>query len=414
MTTSKFEDASSLPPGPILFITMITDMSIGLVFPEWRLWLPFNLGMAPDGMFSHDVSGILNYFRPLPSYGDYLQSSNQEVGLQSLLDYAFSTPSTALGDLSSPTAMMTVFLLVLLFRKIKYSFILPYFSAKGIQIGKATHGKGWVMDNEERIIKFSEYCLRLIYHFVVSVFGIYYFWDKPWWNPQQGGTKTVFVGYPEHEIEVGMTWYFLVQFTYNVEALVSLLELSLEVQFQNPLAHHGIPIRIGWSKTCRGDFREMCIHHIITNMLVFISSTMRFTRIGSMVFLVHDISDVPVDLSKLANFVKWKKTTISFFVLMMLVWLATRMLIFPCVIMRSVFFETQFLMIKNGGIVKQVHHDAWKVVIAGLLVCILALQFLWFGMMLKIGFVLVSKGETHDLTEHKRGEKSCVEKMKKK
>lgn len=334
--------------------------------------------------------------------------------MQSLQEYFFFTPSTALGDLSSPTAIMTVFFLVLILRKIKYSFILPFFTTKGTQIGQASHGKGWVIDNQERIIKFSEYCLRLIYHFIISVVGIYYFWDKPWWNPQQGGTKTLFIDYPEHEIEVGMIWYFLVQFTYNIEALVSLLELSLDIQLQNPLKHYGTPLRLGWSKTCRGDFREMCIHHIITNLLVFISSIFRFTRIGSMVFLVHDMSDVPVDLSKLANFLKWKKTTISFFVLMILVWLATRMFIFPVVIMRSVFFETHLLMIEYGGIVKQVHHDAWKVVIAGLLICILALQFLWFGMMLKIGFVLVSKGETHDLTEHKKGEKPLIEKMKKK
>eukprot|EP00560_Eucampia_antarctica_P008321 CAMPEP_0197824990 /NCGR_PEP_ID=MMETSP1437-20131217/2147_1 /TAXON_ID=49252 ORGANISM="Eucampia antarctica, Strain CCMP1452" /NCGR_SAMPLE_ID=MMETSP1437 /ASSEMBLY_ACC=CAM_ASM_001096 /LENGTH=359 /DNA_ID=CAMNT_0043424815 /DNA_START=39 /DNA_END=1115 /DNA_ORIENTATION=+ len=359
MTTSTIEKDSSIPPGPILFITMVTDMLIGYVFPEWRSWLPFNLGTPPSGLFSHDVSGVLNYFRPLPSYREYLQSSSQGINFQSLQSYAFSTPSTALGDLSSPTAIMTVFVLVLFFRKIKYSFILPTFTARGLEIGMSTHGKGWVIDNQERIVKFAEYCLRLMYHFTISAFGIYYFWDKPWWNPEKGGTKTLFIGFPEHTIDVGMIWYYLVQCIYNIEALVSLLELSLEIKLQNPLTHYGIPLRVGWSKTCRGDVREMFIHHVITNMLILISSTFRFTRIGSMVFLVHDISDVPVDLSKLANFLKWKKTTISFFVTMIIVWLGTRMIIFPSVIVRSVFMETKLLMIENGGIVKQVHHDAW-------------------------------------------------------
>ena len=41
------------------------------------------------------------------------------------------------------------------------------------------------------------------------------------------------------------------------------------------------------------------------------------------------VSDVPVDLSKLANFLKWKVTTVVCFGTMVLTWLYTRLYILP-------------------------------------------------------------------------------------
>ena len=59
-----------------------------------------------------------------------------------------------------------------------------------------------------------------------------------------------------------------------------------------------------------------------------------------MVFLINDISDVPVDLSKLANFMKWKITTIACFVIMIIVWAITRLGLLPFVVCRSMVFES--------------------------------------------------------------------------
>jgi hypothetical protein len=188
---------------------------------------------------------------------------------------------------------------------------------------------------------------RLLYHFSISLFGIWYFWDKLWWDKSKGGTQILWLGYPNHPIEVGMTWYYLVQSAYNVEALISLVSISFVFKIQNPFwpvkEKIRCPITISWSPKCRGDFREMAIHHIITNMLVIGSSHLRFTRIGSMVFLVHDISDVTVDLSKLANFVKWKLGTVIFFVSMVIFWAITRLGILPFVIFKSILIDSQMM-----------------------------------------------------------------------
>ena len=254
-----------------------------------------------------------------------------------------------------------------------------------------------------------------------------------------------------------MAWYYLVQSAYNVDALISLLELSFRVEWVNPLVYSSAveflelekkrgsnnsdddtqqvvvvdecmrkrevlklmktgsdggdqvllwtPLfQIKWSSTVRGDFREMMAHHFVTNCLIFLSSYYRFTRIGSMIFLVHDLSDVPIDMSKLANFVKWKTTTIVCFVTMVLLWIVTRLIIFPFVICGSVLKENyQYLVVE--GILDPALHEAYYAFFYLLLASLVLLHVTWFLILLRIGWTLVSKGETHDYSEHKNGEK---------
>ena len=185
--------------------------------------------------------------------------------------------------------------------------------------------------------------------------------------------------------------------------MANLLELSFTVSV--------FPPRIAWKKTVRGDFREMFIHHVITNLLVIGSSFFRFTRVGSMVFLVHDISDVPVDLSKLANFLKWKATTATCFASMVLVWCMTRLGALPFVIFRSVIQES-WMVCTSGHIepIYYLHYQPLFVVLIGLLIL---LHLLWFGMFIQMGWLLISKGEAQDLAEHKKGEHVAVPTKKK-
>jgi hypothetical protein len=265
---------------------------------------------------------------------------------------------------------------------------------------------------------------------VISIAGIILFWNSPWWADVVGssktndtvvGTPTLFLDFPFQPIQPSMIWYYLIQAAYNIEAMICLLELSFDICFQSPIVSNinkknslrssstagpgttvQSPISIKWSETVRGDFREMFVHHVVTNMLIFGSSFVRMTRVGSMVFIVHDISDVPVDLSKLANFLKWKATTVTCFLSMVIVWLMTRLYVLPFVIFRSVVTES-WLVCANG----YVHPIYWVmyrppfIVLMGLLIL---LHLIWFSMFIRMGYVLVSKGEAHDLSEHRAGE----------
>lgn len=314
------------------------------------------------------------------------------------------TPSTSLGVVTTKDAMLVLFSLVFLLRRIK-GILIPYFCSIGRRVGRSTHGLLWEKNNEERIVKFGEYVFRFFYHFAVSCFGLWYFWDKPWWDEGKGGVETVFIGHPHHPVDVGMTWYYLLQCAYNIEAMLSLMELSFTFELQSMIKNSKVqsPLKISWSPTCRGDFPEMFVHHIITNLLVIGSSHCRYTRIGSMVFMVHDISDVPVDMSKLANFMKWKVATITSFFLLLVTWVVARLYILPFVIVKGVFDYASRLH-EVETLIDAKYYMILFPVFKGLLLGITSLHVFWFMILVRILLRLVMKGERHDLSEHKQGE----------
>ena len=365
-------------------------------------------------------------------------TSELSITLNNYYNFAFHMNTTTLCDLTNPLALCVLFVLVMIVRFMK-KLVMPKFSNLGRNLGKAAHGDEWEAENADRIVKFGEYVYRLCFHSSLSAYGLWYFHNKSWWNNELGGTKNLWIGHPNHPVEPGMSWYYLVQSAYNVDALLSLMELSFSFELVNPFAYSSAmdflekehvvdedmrrvqvknlmsksntqtvlwtPIfQIKWSPTVRGDFQEMMAHHVVTNALIFFSSYYRFTRIGSMVFVLHDLSDVPIDLSKLANFVKWKVTTIVCFVTMVLLWVVTRLTIFPFVICKSVWNESYEYMVLKGTLDPALH-DAYYLLFYTLLGLLVLLHVTWFCILLKIGWTLVSTGERHDYTEHKSGEK---------
>jgi len=319
--------------------------------------------------------------------------------MESLYNYAFKTTSTSLAELTTPTAMCALFVLVIALRRIK-SILLPRFSELGRAAALHTHGRKWLKkkNNQIRIAKFGEYVFRLIFHTIISIAGIVYFWDKEWWRVD--GTQSLWIDYPNQPIDPGMSWYYLVQSAYNVEAMLSLLAISFVIKAAPKGKFPGF--RIEWSPHVRGDFREMFVHHVVTNLLIMGSSSFRLTRAGSMVFLIHDISDIPVDLSKLANFLKWKLSTAICFTTMVVLWCITRLTILPFVIFKSVMIESW--MVCASGVVDPILYVVYQPVFVSLMVLLILLHAAWFTMFLQMGYYLIFKGEAHDLSEHKSGE----------
>jgi hypothetical protein len=454
-------DFSHYPPNPIVWTYIAIDTVCDNTTPfvgcsNWRSWLPPSWTQTETSWFSEtnklQVSLVPN-FPPMTPYTEYITQQQQSqlqpkpYSFQSIYNYAFHTPSTSLAVLTTNTSLLTLVLLVLVVRTVK-AWCIPLFSAVGRTAGRHTHGRQWEQSNEVRITKFGEYVFRLFFHGSISLAGIWLFYREPWWawliapppssssadysngsmnsttsSSSPIGTKSLFLDYPFQPVEPGMIWYYLIQAAYNIEAMLCLLELSFDVSVRPLLTdnkkkkngtetttkqqqqyHLQWPLTIHWSQSVRGDFREMFVHHIVTNMLVFGSSYFRITRVGSMVFLVHDISDVPVDLSKLANFLKWKFTTVSCFCTLVMVWLATRLLVFPFVIYRSVLFEA-WLVCANGYI-HPIYHVMYQPIFVVLIGLLIFLHFVWFTMFIRMGYVLIRKGEAHDFSEHKKGEQA--------
>jgi len=311
-------DFSAYPPclvaWPIYIVDTICDQYLGGFCSEWRNIIPEKLISEDSASWfsvTHKMAKSPNEYLPeLLSYQDFLDTttdgydSGEEppFSLASMKRFAFATSSTSLASVLSWTSLLALVVLVSCVRLLKAKTV-PTFSNMARTYCRKTHGPNWEKEkaNEQRIIKFGEYVFRLCFHSSISIVGICLFYDKPWWSlvlqnsnssvnetAQLMGTKSLYIDYPFQPVEPGMAWYYLVQFAYNAEVMIRLLEISCRVEFQ-PIQnqsnkHWQLPIRVDWSESCRGDFREMFVHHVFTNLLIIGSSFYRLHYIGSMVF----------------------------------------------------------------------------------------------------------------------------------
>ncbi|KAF0686246.1 Aste57867_21951 [Aphanomyces stellatus] len=95
----------------------------------------------------------------------------------------------------------------------------------------------------------------------------------------------------------------------------------------------------------RKDYVVMMSHHIITIGLVTWSFAMDYMPIGVLVLLVHDASDIPLDLLKMANYLKLEDrqgffVTEILFVLTLARWFHLRIYLFPVKVIASAALES--------------------------------------------------------------------------
>ncbi|XP_058608360.1 ceramide synthase 2 isoform X2 [Onychostoma macrolepis] len=103
--------------------------------------------------------------------------------------------------------------------------------------------------------------------------------------------------------------------------------------FFGVLALHDKPwfydLREVWAGFPKQDFKEQLVHHWATLTLLSFSWCANYIRIGTLVMLVHDASDVLLESAKMFNYAGWETTCNSIFVVFALVFMVTRLIIFP-------------------------------------------------------------------------------------
>uniref|UniRef100_A0A8C5SC53 TLC domain-containing protein n=1 Tax=Laticauda laticaudata TaxID=8630 RepID=A0A8C5SC53_LATLA len=101
--------------------------------------------------------------------------------------------------------------------------------------------------------------------------------------------------------------------------------------------------------TKRKDFMAHVVHHFAALGLMFCSYSANYLRLGTLVMIVHDSADIWLEAAKLFNYAHWDNTCSVLFVIFAVVFFITRLILFPCWILRaSIYypvFYTQTLVI---------------------------------------------------------------------
>lgn len=145
----------------------------------------------------------------------------------------------------------------------------------------------------------------------------------------------------------------------------------------------------------RHDWLESLIHHVVTLGLLFYSYYLNLTRVGIILMLVHDVSDVFLEAAKLGRYSKRQDVAMVFFGIFTVVWIASRCVYFPLVVIRSTLTEPITLVAKVYNIEPEPHYTIFN----GLLITLFVLHLYWTYFILRILIKQLLYGDAGDVRE---------------
>lgn len=157
-------------------------------------------------------------------------------------------------------------------------------------------------DAPTQMKKFKECCWHLIFYSTVFIYGTFilvkkdYFWK----------TILCWENWPQQHVGDDVYWYYMIELAFYWSLVFTL-----------------------FSDHKRKDFKEMIIHHIATMVLMYFSWILNFVRVGTLVLLVHDAADSWLAMAKIFIYTKNKLATDVFFGIFLIIWVITRIVIYP-------------------------------------------------------------------------------------
>ncbi|GAY59634.1 hypothetical protein CUMW_196010 [Citrus unshiu] len=225
----------------------------------------------------------------------------------------------------------------------------------------------------QKINKFKESAWKCVYFFSAELLALVVSYDEPWFT----NTKYFWEGpgnqawpYQKTKLKLkGLYMYVGGFYAYSILALLV------------------------W-ETRRSDFGVSMAHHVATVILIVLSYILRFTRVGSVVLAVHDVSDIFLEVAKMSKYsgIEWI-ASISFIVFVCS-WTVLRIIYYPFWVIWSTSYEVLLNFNKENH---QMDGPICYYLFNTLLIWLLVLHIYWWKLM--VGMVvkqIQARGQVSD------------------
>lgn len=206
--------------------------------------------------------------------------------------------------------------------------------------------------------KFCESLWKALVYGTTFLIGVYAVYDEPW----PTDTSLFWKDWPYQQFSQKLLFLYKAYFASYTSGLLML---------------------VLWD-TRRNDFWAMLLHHVATVGLVSLSYYLGFLRVGSMIMVLHDPSDIILEVTKMLNYAEWERTSTVMFVVFMGSWFLTRLVYFPFWIVWSTSFEVEQVL----GFKPELY-----TVFNGLLLTLVVLHVYWFAIICNIALQKVLEGK---------------------
>ncbi|EMP31207.1 LAG1 longevity assurance like protein 5 [Chelonia mydas] len=177
--------------------------------------------------------------------------------------------------------------------------------------------------------------------------------------------------------------FYLSIFSYGLKFIWSPLTSSLFCYYIMELAFYWSLMFSQFTDIKRKDFLIMFVHHLATIGLITFSYMNNMLRVGTLVLCLHDASDFLLEAAKLANYAKYQRLCDATFILFGVVFIVTRLGIYPFWILNTTLFESWELI---GP------YPSWWL-FNGLLVTLQVLHIIWSCLIIRIAYKALLRGK---------------------
>uniref|UniRef100_A0A8C5LP24 Ceramide synthase 5 n=1 Tax=Leptobrachium leishanense TaxID=445787 RepID=A0A8C5LP24_9ANUR len=211
-------------------------------------------------------------------------------------------------------------------------------------------------DKPSTLTKFCESMWRFTFYLYIFSYGVRFLWSTPWfWD-----TRQCWYNYPYQPLTSGIYYYYLTELAFYWSLMFS--------QFTD---------------IKRKDFLLMFIHHFATVGLISFSYVNNMVRVGTLVMCLHDASDIFLEAAKLTNYAKYQRICDLLFVSFGVVFVSTRLVVYPIWILNTTFFESWDLI---GP------YPSWWL-FNGLLLILQVLHVIWSYLIIRVAYKFVMWGK---------------------
>ena len=151
-------------------------------------------------------------------------------------------------------------------------------------------------------------------------------------------------------------------------------------------------------ETIRKDFTEMIIHHIATIVLISLSYTYGYYRIGLVVMGIHDMGDIFLYSAKFMKYLNLKKPVDITFMIFFIVFFFSRLVIFPS------FVRTAWGPLTGYLPDLDYRNFQGSVILPSLLTVLQILHVMWFVLIVRMILKFRKGEETKDIRSDEEGD----------
>eukprot|EP00903_Cladosiphon_okamuranus_P008001 g7720.t1 len=229
----------------------------------------------------------------------------------------------------------------------------------------------------KKLDKFKEAAWRLVVYLGLVVYAIQVAYGKPWFEDPE----LVWEKWPLGNVVDG-----------------------LEVYYHTAMGVYWHFIIFQFWDTRRSDFWQMLTHHVATLFLLTFSWLLSLVRIGTLIMLCHDVSDIFMETAKLFNYAQkrfhWCHLAADgFFFVFAGVFGVARLYVFPKYLVLSVWWTTAL-------------SKPARLFFCGLLCTLLVLHVFWFFLIMRMVYMFVFHGVEEDIrSDNDEGEVDAHDKV---